>query len=271
MSWDTHEAWPPVRYIAHAIQRSVRQTQKCLRRLEESGELVVRRRTGASNIYILGPRLVDLAKRLAAGERGLWEKFSTGGDDTAHPSSTPDHVDVVHLGHEEGVRGTADDAVHPKHSSTVKEQSQDKEIELRAKQLAKSLIAAGVEVSRHDAVRLEELVRIGAHSGEVLAAIRAASRIPGVKNALAYGAQTLINKRLDTVGTEVERTMEWSEVPWQVVVAHGERLGVGTWDPNTSMEQFLVYKGRVTDALRRERGTSTGTSTDWHGIDLPPL
>jgi hypothetical protein len=255
MSWDTHKAWPPVRYIAHGIGRSVRQTQKCLRRLEASSELVVERRTGASHVYTLAPRLLDLAKQIAAGERGLWEKLSTPGDDARRTQAKPRDVDNVHLGDVDEVHGGNEDTRHPNRNSTVKEQSPTKvavDIKSQVKALKAELAQKGVKTFPQDKTsRLEQLVLVGASAQEVFKAVNACVATPGVAHPFAYGAQTLLNQLAEGTSPRAAPASDWDEAPWQVVVARGEELGVGTWDPDRPTVHFPVYKNRVTNALRQ--------------------
>lgn len=262
MAWETHKAWPPVRYIAHAIGRSVRQTQKCLRRLEASLELVVERRDGASHVYKLAPHLLDLAKRIAAGERGLWEKFSTGGDDAIRPETESRGVDEVHPGGEDAVRRGSDDTCHPNCNSTKKEQSPSAmaaDIAAKVKVLKTELARGGVKTFPQDKGRLEELVRLGADAQAVLQAVATCAATPGVNNPFAYGAQTLINQLVEGRGAVGTPAIAWEDAPWQVVVSKGRELGVGTWDPDRPKEHFPSYKKRVTDAMRQSKNETSNS------------
>lgn len=257
MSWDTHKAWPPVRYIAYAIGRSIRQTQKCLRRLEASRELVVERREGASHVYSLAPRLLDLAKRIAAGERGLWETFSTGGEDAVRTDAHRGHVDAVHARDDDAVQGGGEDAGHPNYNSTIKEQTPAglaSSMNTEVIALKRELARRGVKTSRQDKARLEQLVRLGVTAPEVLQSVAACATTPAIKNPFAYGAQILINRVVEGGGAAGPPIAPWEDAPWQTVVAKGKELGVGTWDPDTSKEHFPVYKKRVTDAMREFAG-----------------
>lgn len=270
MARETHKAWPPVRYIAHAIGRSVRQTQKCLRRLEASLELVVERRDGATNVYKLAPHLADLANRIAAGERGLWKKFSTGGDDALRSETGSRGVDEGHPRDEDAVRRGGDDTRHPNLNSTIQEQTPSAmaaDIALKVKVLKTELARGGVKTTPQDKARLEELVRLGAGANAVLQAVATCAATAGVNNPFAYGAQTLINQLLEGRGAVGAPARAWEDVPWQVVVSMGRELGVGTWDPDRSKEHFPSYKKRVTDAMRQAEN-ETGTSVSHKGI--PP-
>lgn len=253
MRWDTHDAWPPVRFIAHAIGRSVRQAQKCLRRLESTGELIVRRRKGFSNVYTLGPPLLQLAKRFAAGEKGLWQQMSTSGEEGIHPSTTCGSEDAVHPDHEVEVHVGSVDALHPNSSSTVGNPN-TKEVDVfrsKVKQMAGCLADRGIKTSSSDNKRLGELIRAGATLSAIVEAVSECASFPGVSNAFAYGAQTLLNRLNNGAVKQIEPPLSLAEAPWHVVVTKGVELGIGTWNPTTSTEHFPVYKRRVLAAVNQ--------------------